>query len=331
MKKIFITGCCGYIGSHTCVELLNNDYEIVGLDNFCNSNPQVLESIKKITGKSIKFYEGSLLDINLLDKIFQDNDIFAVIDFVAHKSASESIKNPLKYYINNVSSILVLLHIMEKHAIKNIIFSSSAAVYGNTTIMPATENCNIDSIISPYGTSKYFAERILQDLYNSDNKWSIIIFRYFNCVGTHKSGLLLNSNDNSENIMNVLSKVARKELKYLMVYGNDYPTKDGTGIRDYIHVVDLAKAHINGLEKINKKAYGINIYNIGTGKGYSVLEIIKTFEKVNNLKINYKIVARRAGDTAKSYADTSLINRELNWHAELGVEEMCKDVFNSTK
>ncbi len=332
MKNIFITGCCGYIGSHTSVELLNEGYEVIGLDNFSNSKPRVLDAIYEITGKKIKFYEGDMLDKNLLKKIFTENKIDAVIDFAAFKSVGDSVNMPIEYYINNVSSVLTLLNVMKEQDVKKIIFSSSATVYGESKIIPITEKCSIGGTTNPYGTSKLFVEKILQDLYKADNTWGICIFRYFNPVGAHQSGLIGEEpNGVPANLMPFISKVATKELKELKVFGNDYNTKDGTGVRDYIHIVDLAKAHVKGIEKLKKDSSGMFIYNLGTGKGYSVLEMINAFEKVNNVKINYKIVERRPGDVAICYADASLAKKELGWSALLGLENMCKDAYNFTQ
>ncbi|MBE6140459.1 MAG: UDP-glucose 4-epimerase GalE [Firmicutes bacterium] len=329
MKKIFVTGCTGYIGSHTCVELLNSDYEVIGLDNFSNSKKEVLAKIKKITGKNIKFYEGDMLDNVLLEQIFKENEIDAVIDFAAFKSVGDSVEKPIEYYINNVSSVLNLLSIMKKYNVKSLIFSSSATVYGEPEIVPITENCEVGGTTNPYGTSKLYVEGILKDLYKSDESWNICIFRYFNPVGAHPSGIIGEDPKGiPANLMPFITKVATKELDCLNVFGNDYDTFDGTGIRDYIHIVDLSKAHIKGLEKLTKEKKGFYIYNLGTGRGYSVLEMIETFEKVNNLKINKKIVERRLGDVAICYADPSLAMKELNWQAELTLEDMCKDAYN---
>lgn len=331
MKKIFITGCCGYIGSHTCVELLNNNYEIIGLDNFSNSKRNVLDAICKITGKNIKFYEGDMLNKKLLEKIFQENKIDIVIDFAAFKSVGDSVNMPIEYYTNNVSSVLTLLSVMKQNKVKKLIFSSSATVYGESKIMPINENCEIGNTTNPYGTSKLFVEKILQDLYKSDKAWNICIFRYFNPVGAHESGLIgEDPNGIPANLMPYISKVATGELKELSVFGNDYDTKDGTGVRDYIHIVDLAKAHVKGVEKLCKTKSGLFIFNLGTGKGYSVLDMIKAFEKANNTKINYKIVERRPGDIATCYADPSLAEKELNWKATLTLEDMCRDSYNFT-
>ena len=332
MKKIFVTGCTGYIGSHTCVELLESGYDVIGLDNFSNSKPVVIEKIKKITGKEIKFYEGNMLDKDLLDKIFDENEIDSIIDFAAFKSVGDSVNIPIEYYTNNVSSVLTLLSVMKKHNVKTFIFSSSATVYGDAKKMPITEESPIGGTTNPYGTSKLYCEGILQDLYKSDNDWNICIFRYFNPVGAHKSGLIGEEpNGIPANLMPFISKVATGELEVLSVFGNDYDTPDGTGVRDYIHVVDLAKAHVNGVKKLEEDKKGMHIYNLGTGTGYSVLEMIKAFEKANNVKVNYKIVGRRPGDIATCYADSSKAEKELNWKAELNLEDMCRDAYNFTK
>lgn len=332
MKNIFVTGCTGYIGSHTCVELLDGNYNVIGLDNFSNSKRSVLDNITKITGKSIRFYEGNMLDKELLDKIFSENEIDAVIDFAAFKSVGDSVSKPIEYYINNVSSVLTLLSVMKNHNVKTLVFSSSATVYGDSKIMPITEECKIGGTTNPYGTSKLYCEGILQDLYKSDNDWNICIFRYFNPVGAHKSGLIGEEpNGIPANLMPFISKVATKELEILSVFGNDYDTPDGTGVRDYIHVVDLAKAHVKGIERLDMDKKGMHIYNLGTGKGYSVLEMIKAFESANGVKVPYKIVGRRPGDIGTCYADPSKAERELNWKAELGLKDMCRDAYNFTK
>lgn len=332
MKNIFVTGCSGYIGSHTCVELLENGYNVIGLDNFSNSKPVVLDKIFEITGKKIKFYEGNMLDKEILNKIFFENIIDAVIDFAAFKSVGDSTKKPIEYYINNVSSVLTLLDVMKEYNVKNLIFSSSATVYGESKIMPITEECKIGNTTNPYGTSKLYVEGILQDLYTSDNSWNICIFRYFNPVGAHKSGLIGEDPTGiPANLMPFISKVAIGEIDCLNVFGNDYDTEDGTGVRDYIHIMDLAKAHINGLKKLENDKKGMHIYNLGTGKGVSVLEMINTFEKVNNVKINYKITKRRPGDIAVCYADSTKAFKELNWKAIYNLEDMCRDAYNYVK
>ena len=329
MKNIFVTGCSGYIGSHTCVELLENGYNVIGLDNFSNSKPVVLDKIFEITGKRIKFYEGNMLDKDILNKIFSENTIDAVIDFAAFKSVGDSTKKPIEYYINNVSSVLTLLDVMKEYNVKNLIFSSSATVYGESKIMPITEECKIGNTTNPYGTSKLYVEGILQDLYTSDNSWNICIFRYFNPVGAHKSSLIGEDPTGiPANLMPFISKVAIGEIDCLNVFGNDYDTEDGTGVRDYIHIMDLAKAHINGLKKLENDKKGMHIYNLGTGKGVSVLEMINTFEKVNNVKINYKITERRPGDIAVCYADPTKAFKELNWKAIYNLEDMCRDAYN---
>ena len=332
MKNIFVTGCTGYIGSHTCVELLDENYNVIGLDNFSNSKRSVLDNITKITRKSIKFYEGNMLDKELLDKIFSENEIDAVIDFAAFKSVGDSVSKPIEYYINNVSSVLTLLSVMKNHNVKTLVFSSSATVYGDSKIMPITEECKIGGTTNPYGTSKLYCEGILQDLFKSYNNWNICIFRYFNPVGAHKSGLIGEEpNGIPANLMPFISKVATKELEILSLFGNDYDTPDGTGVRDYIHVVDLAKAHVKGIERLDMDKKGMHIYNLGTGKGYSVLEMIKAFESANGVEVPYKIVGRRPGDIATCYADPSKAERELNWKAELGLEDMCRDAYNFTR
>lgn len=329
MKNIFVTGCSGYIGSHTCVELLENGYNVIGLDNFSNSKPVVLDKIFEITGKKIKFYEGNMLDKDILNKIFSENIIDAVIDFAAFKSVGDSTKKPIEYYINNVSSVLTLLDVMKEYNVKNLIFSSSATVYGESKIMPITEECKIGNTTNPYGTSKLYVEGILQDLYTSDNSWNICVFRYFNPVGAHKSSLIGEDPTGiPANLMPFISKVAIGEIDCLNVFGNDYDTEDGTGVRDYIHIMDLAKAHINGLKKLENDKKGMHIYNLGTGKGVSVLEMINTFEKVNNVKINYKITERRPGDIAVCYADPTKAFKELNWKAIYNLEDMCRDAYN---
>lgn len=329
--KIFITGVTGYIGSHTCVELLNNGYEVVGLDNFSNSKRSVLDSIKKITNKEIIFYEGDMLDKALLQKIFSENNIDMVIDFAAYKAVGESVSKPIEYYINNVSSVLTLLSVMKEFNVKSLIFSSSATVYGTPKVVPITEECETGNTTNPYGTSKLFVEQILKDLCASDPEFNVCIFRYFNPVGAHQSGLIgENPNGVPANLMPFISKVATKELECLSVFGNDYETVDGTGVRDYIHIVDLAKAHTCGAEKLAKENGGLFIYNLGTGTGYSVLQMIEAFEKANNVKVNYKIVERREGDIAECYASSKKAETELGWHAELSLEDMCKDAYNFT-
>ena len=327
--KILVTGCCGYIGSHTCVELLNNNYEVVGLDNFSNSKKDVLYKIKQITGKSIKFYEGNMLDKEILNKIFDENDISCVIDFAAYKAVGESVQKPIEYYTNNLSSVLTLLSVMKKYNCKKLVFSSSATVYGDPEVVPITEDAKTGGTTNPYGTSKLFVEQILKDLYKSDNSWDICILRYFNPIGAHSSGLIgEDPNGIPANLMPYISKVASKKLECLSVFGNDYDTKDGTGVRDYIHVVDLARGHVKALEKLTKEQSGLFIYNLGTGVGYSVLDMINTFEKVNNVEVNYKIVDRRPGDIAKCFADPTKAKKELGFVCEKTLEDMVRDAWN---
>ena len=327
--KILVTGCCGYIGSHTCVELLNNNYEVVGLDNFSNSKKDVLDKIKQITDKSIKFYEGNMLDKKILNKIFDENDISCVIDFAAYKAVGESVQKPIEYYTNNLSSVLTLLSVMKKYNCKKLVFSSSATVYGDPEVVPITEDAKTGGTTNPYGTSKLFVEQILKDLYKSDNSWDICILRYFNPIGAHSSGLIgEDPNGIPANLMPYISKVASKKLECLSVFGNDYDTKDGTGVRDYIHVVDLARGHVKALEKLTKEQSGLFIYNLGTGVGYSVLDMINTFEKVNNVEVNYKIVDRRPGDIAECYSDPTKAKEELGFVCEKTLEDMVRDAWN---
>ena len=309
--KILVTGGTGYIGSHTCVELLNNGYEIVVIDNFSNSKKDVVEKIKEITKKDFIFYEGDVCDPDLLD----------------YKAVGESVAKPLKYYHNNLESTISLLEAMTKYNCKKIAFSSSATVYGKPEKLPIKEDFPL-STTNPYGTTKLMIEDILRDVYKSDNTWSIAILRYFNTIGAHESGLIgENTYDISNNLMPYIVKVATKELEVLSVFGNDYDTHDGTGVRDYIHVVDLAKGHIKAIEKVMKDQ-GLDSYNLGTGIGYSVLDLVNTFEKVNNVKVNYKIVGRRPGDIDACYADPTYAYEQLGWKAEKGIDEMCRDAYN---
>ena len=329
MSKILVTGGAGYIGTHTCVELLNKGEEVVVLDNFSNSNPQALENVKRITGKDLKFYQGDMIDRNILEKIFTENDIEAVIDFAAYKAVGESVQKPVEYYTNNVSTVLVLLDEMKKHNVKTLVFSSSATVYGDPEVVPITEECKVGGTTNPYGTSKLMVEQILKDLYKSDNEWNIAILRYFNPVGAHESGLIGEDPKGvPANLMPYIQKVAAGKLKELSVFGNDYDTKDGTGVRDYIHVVDLAIGHIKALDKLRKDKAGMHIYNLGTGVGYSVLDMVNAFEKANNIKVPYKIAPRRAGDIAMCYSDPKKAKEELGFEATRTLEDMCRDSWN---
>ena len=327
--KILVTGGTGYIGSHTAVELLNNDYEVVIIDNLSNSKREVVDKIKKITGKDVIFYEGDVCDKKLLEEIFNDNKIDAVIHFAGYKAVGESVKKPLMYYRNNIDSTLTLCEVMNEHNVKNIVFSSSATVYGTPKSLPIKENFDVTHATNPYGETKIMIERILNDLYVSDNTWNIALLRYFNPIGAHKSGLIgENPNDIPNNLMPYIVKVANKELKELSVFGNDYDTIDGTGVRDYIHVVDLAKGHLYALNKLEKEGKGLYIYNLGTGTGYSVLDMVKSFEETTGKKVPYKITARRPGDIATCYSDPTKAKNELGWEAHKGIKEMCKDSWN---
>ena len=327
--KIFVTGCAGYIGSHTCVELLNAGYEIVGLDNFSNSQPEVLDKIETLTGKKITFYEGDMLDRTILEKIFDENEISMVVDFAAYKAVGDSVRRPVEYYINNVSSVLTLLSVMKERNVKSLIFSSSATVYGDPETVPITEECPIGGTTNPYGTSQLFVEKILEDLCKADPDFKVIVFRYFNPIGAHESGLIGESpNGIPANLVPYIAKVATGELDHLNIFGADYDTPDGTGVRDYIHIVDLAKAHVNGARKLAESEGGLQVYNLGTGTGYSVLDIVHAYEKANGLTIPYVIAPRRAGDIATCYADSSKANRELGWKAEKSLEDMCRDSYN---
>ncbi len=330
--SILVTGGAGYIGSHTCVELLNEGKDIVVIDNFSNSKPSSIDSIKKITGKDFKFYEIDYLDRKSLEKVFEENDIESVINFSGYKAVGESVEKPIEYYINNVSGALILLDTMKKYNVKKFVFSSSATVYGDPDTVPIKEDSKLGPTTNPYGTTKLFIEQILKDLYKSDNSWDIAILRYFNPVGAHESGLIGEDPKGiPNNLMPYIAKVADKQLKELSVFGNDYDTKDGTGVRDYIHVVDLAKGHILALNKLDKEGSGIFIYNLGTGIGYSVLDMVNTYSKVNNVDVPYKITERRKGDIAACYSDTSKAKEELGFIANKTLEDMCRDSYNYIK
>ena len=326
--KILVTGGAGYIGSHTCVELLNEGFEVVVIDNFSNSKSSSLDAIKKITGKDFKFYEIDYLDKDALNKVFEENKIDAAINFAGFKAVGESVQKPIEYYTNNISGALNLLDVMRKHNVKKFVFSSSATVYGNPEKIPLTEDCKIGGTTNPYGTSKLFIEQILKDIYVSDNSWDIIILRYFNPVGAHESGLIGEDPKGiPNNLMPYIAKVATKELKELSVFGNDYNTPDGTGVRDYIHVVDLAKGHVLALNKLEKEGKGLFIYNLGTGTGYSVLDLVHAYEKANNVKVPYKIAPRRDGDIATCYSDPTKAKNELGFVATKTIEDMCHDSY----
>ena len=328
--SILVTGGAGYIGSHTVVEMLYNNMDVIIVDNFSNSKPEVLENIRKITGKNFKFYEIDYSNREELEKVFEENpDIDGVINFAGFKAVGESVQKPIDYYINNVSGALVLLDTMKKFNVKKFVFSSSATVYGGENEIPYVESMKTGGTTNPYGTTKLFIEQILKDIYKSDESWDIAILRYFNPIGAHESGLIGEEPQGiPNNLMPYVVRVADGQLKELSVFGNDYPTPDGTGIRDYIHVVDLAKGHVKAIEKLNKEQKGLYIYNLGTGNGYSVLDIVHTFEKVTGKKVPYKIAPRREGDLAVAYANPAKTYKELNWKAEKNLEDMCKDSWN---
>ena len=326
---ILLPGGAGYIGSHTAVELLNSGKEIIIIDNFSNSKPEVLDKIKKITGKDFKFYEMDYSNKDELNKVFTENKIDAVLNFAGFKAVGESVKKPIEYYMNNISGALVLLDVMRAHNCKKFIFSSSATVYGDPATMPITEEFPTGGTTNPYGTTKLFIEQILKDIYNSDNSWDICILRYFNPVGAHESGLIGEEPQGiPNNLMPYVARVAAGILPELSVFGNDYDTPDGTGVRDYIHVVDLAKGHVKALEKLDKEHEGLFIYNLGTGTGYSVLDMVKAFEKATGKEVKYKIAPRRPGDIAKCYADPAKAKIELGWIAEKNLDDMCKDSWH---
>ena len=327
---ILVPGGAGYIGSHTVVELLNNNMEVIIIDDFSNSTPQVLENIKKITGKDFKFYEMDYADREKLERVFEENpEIEGVMNFAGFKAVGESVKEPIKYYINNVSGALVLLDTMKKYNVKKFVFSSSATVYGEENPIPYVENMKTGGTTNPYGTTKLFIEQILKDIYRADNSWDIAILRYFNPIGSHESGLIGEEPQGiPNNLMPYIVRVANGQLKELSVFGNDYDTPDGTGVRDYIHVVDLARGHVKAIEKLNKERSGLYIYNLGTGVGYSVLDIVNAFEKVTGQKVPYKIAPRRAGDIAMFYANAEKAKTEIGWTAEKTLEDMCRDSWN---
>jgi UDP-glucose 4-epimerase len=323
--KILVTGGAGFIGSHTCVELLEAGYDVVVLDNLSNSSEKSLERVEKITGKKVTFYKADILDREALNKIFDAEKIDAVIHFAGLKAVGESVQKPLEYYQNNITGTLILTDVMRNHGVKNIIFSSSATVYGNPEFIPITEECPKGTCTNPYGWTKSMLEQILTDIQNADKEWNVILLRYFNPIGAHKSGLMgENPNGIPNNLMPYITQVAVGKLKELGVFGDDYDTPDGTGVRDYIHVVDLAIGHVKALKKIEEKA-GLCVYNLGTGVGYSVLDIVKNFEAATGVKIPYQIKDRRAGDIATCYSDATKAKEELGWVAERGIKEMCED------
>lgn len=328
---ILITGGAGFIGSHTAVEFLNAGYDVVIADNYVNSSPKVLDRIREITGKEFRAYEVDLCDKEALRRVFVENpDIDSAIHFAGLKAVGESVMQPGRYYYNNLLSTLNLVELMAQYNAKRIVFSSSATVYGSPKTVPIKEDFPL-STTNPYGETKLMIERILKDVWFADKDWSVSILRYFNPIGAHKSGLIgENPRGIPNNLLPYVAKVAAGQLPFLQVYGNDYDTPDGTGVRDYIHVVDLAKAHLKALQRADKVT-GVEYYNIGTGVGYSVLDIVHAYEKASGLKVPYKIVARRPGDIATCYADPTKAAEILGWHAEFGIEDMCRDMANWQK
>lgn len=328
---ILVTGGAGYIGSHTVVELQQAGYDVVVVDNLSNSSEVSLQRVEKITGKPVKFYKADILDREALEDIFAKESIQCCIHFAGLKAVGESVQKPWEYYYNNISGTLILLDVMRKHNVKNMIFSSSATVYGNPAFIPITEECPKGEITNPYGQTKGMLEQILTDMQKADPEWNVILLRYFNPIGAHKSGMIgENPNGVPNNLMPYITQVAVGKLKELGVFGNDYDTPDGTGVRDYIHVVDLARGHVKAIKKIEENP-GLEIYNLGTGVGYSVLDIVKNFEKASGVKIPYVIKPRRAGDIATCYSDASKAKRELGWEAEYGIKEMCEDSWRWQK
>ena len=324
---ILVTGGAGFIGSHTCVELLENGYDIIVVDNLVNSKPESLKRIKQITGRDFKFYETDLLDEAGVETIFAENTIEAVIHFAGLKAVGESVQKPLWYYHNNLTGTLILCKVMAKRNVKKLVFSSSATVYGNPASVPIREDFPL-STTNPYGSTKLMIENILRDLYVPDHDWSIALLRYFNPIGAHESGLIgEDPNGIPNNLMPYIAQVAAKKLEILSVFGDDYNTPDGTGVRDYIHVVDLARGHIKAVEKVLGST-GVDAYNLGTGHGYSVLDMVKAFSEVNGVAVPYKIAPRRPGDIAECYADPTKAKEVLGWQAEFGLEKMCRDAWN---
>ena len=323
--SILVTGGAGFIGSHTCVELLNAGYEVVVVDNLYNASEKALERVEQITGKKVTFYEADILDRDALNAIFDKEQVESVIHFAGYKAVGESVRKPIEYYYNNITGTLILCDVMRKHNVKNIVFSSSATVYGDPAFIPITEECPKGKITNPYGQTKGMLEQVLTDIFVSDPEWRVVLLRYFNPIGAHKSGLIGEDPKGiPNNLVPYVAQVAIGKLKCLGVFGNDYDTPDGTGVRDYIHVVDLAKGHVKAMKKLEPGS-GVSIYNLGTGNGYSVLQVVKAFEKACGKEIKYAIKPRRAGDIATCYCDASKAKRELGWEAEKGIEEMCAD------
>ena len=329
--SILVTGGAGYIGSHTVVELQNAGYEVVVVDNLSNSSRESLKRVEKITGKPVTFYEADILDREALNRIFEKESIGSCIHFAGLKAVGESVQKPWEYYENNIAGTLTLVDVMRKHGVKNIIFSSSATVYGDPAVIPITEECPKGQCTNPYGWTKSMLEQILTDMQKADPEWNVILLRYFNPIGAHKSGLIgENPNGIPNNLMPYVTQVAVGKLKELGIFGNDYDTPDGTGVRDYIHVVDLAIGHVKAIKKLDEKV-GLAIYNLGTGKGYSVLDIVKNFEAATGVKIPYVIKPRRAGDIATCYSNADKAKRELGWEAQYDIKEMCEDSWRWQK
>lgn len=323
--SILVAGGAGYIGSHTCVELLNAGYDVVVVDNLYNSSEEALKRVEKITGKAVTFYEADLLDKEALNHVFEKEQIQSVINFAGLKAVGESVRKPLEYYHNNITGTLNLCDVMRNHGVKNIIFSSSATVYGDPAFIPITEECPKGQITNPYGQTKGMLEQILTDLHVADPEWNVVLLRYFNPIGAHESGLIGEDPKGiPNNLVPYIAQVAVGKLESLGVFGNDYPTHDGTGVRDYIHVVDLAKGHVKALKKLAPGS-GVSIYNLGTGNGYSVLDVLHAYEKACGKTLPYQIKPRRAGDIATCYCDASKAKNELGWVAEKGIDEMCAD------
>lgn len=324
--SILVTGGAGYIGSHTCVELLNAGYEITVVDNLYNSSPKSLDRVKELTGKDFKFYECDIRDTDGMDKIFKENKIDAVIHFAGLKAVGESCEKPLEYYDNNIGGTLKLCEVMRNNNCKNIVFSSSATVYGMNNISPLKETMKTGGTTNPYGTTKYMIEIILEDLCKADSEWNVTLLRYFNPIGAHKSGRIgENPNGIPNNLMPYITQVAIGKREFLSVYGDDYDTHDGTGVRDYIHVVDLAEGHVKAVDNILEGNKGVQVFNLGTGVGYSVLDIVKAFNKAYGKELPYKISSRRPGDLATCYSDPTKAKEVLGWTAKRGIEEMCED------
>ena len=328
---ILVTGGTGFIGSHTCVELIESGYDVVVLDNLSNSSMKSLERVEELTGKKVKFYKADILDRDALNEIFDKEDIDSVIHFAGLKAVGESVRKPWEYYENNIAGTLTLVDVMRQHGVKNIIFSSSATVYGDPAEIPITEKCPKGTCTNPYGWTKSMLEQVLSDIQKADEEWNVVLLRYFNPIGAHPSGKMgENPNGIPNNLMPYITQVAVGKLDHLTIFGDDYDTHDGTGVRDYIHVVDLARGHVKALKKLEKGS-GLSIYNLGTGVGYSVLDIVKNFEKANDIEIKYEIGPRRSGDVAACYSDASKAKAELGWEAEFGILEMCRDSWNWQK